>query len=108
MPSESSIDCIVFSLERQLPDCTYQYMLDNNVCFRKNDKEWFCIKFSDLPYSIAGLRMELSGPKPTDMDAEADGGYPVGDMLLFACMEEMKYVLRLARKYFIECGYETD
>ena len=105
---ENAIDRIAFSLERKLPDCTFRYEADNTVRFQKNDNEWFCIKFSALPYGIPGLVMDVSGPKPKKMDMEAMVGYFGGDKLLFRCMQEEKYVLRVARKYFIECGYETE
>ena len=97
---------IILRFHKYFPSCESEYEGKGQTCFRKNSTEWFRIKFT--PHPCTGFIMTLTGPKPRTMDLEAEVGYFGGDTLCFSHMEEERYVLRLARKYFIQCGYVSD
>ena len=105
---ERCIDKLMLRFDEHFPGCESRYEDDNQIYFRKNDAEWFRIKFTLHPYVENGFEMTLTGPKPDNMDLEAGVGYFGGDVLCFSHMEEEKYVLRLVRKYFIECRYVSN
>ena len=104
---EGIIGQTMLRIKVHFPGCKSSYENNTTIHFRKNDAEWFRIKFT--PHPCTGYTMMLTGPKRINvMDLEANVGDFGGDTLCFPHMEEEKYVLRLVRKYFIECGYESE
>ena len=91
--------------DKHFPGCESRYENNDTIYFRKNDAEWFRIKFT--PHPCIGYTMMLTGPKRI-MDLEASVGDSGGNTLCFPHMEEEKYVLRLVRKYFFDCGYVSE
>ena len=106
---ERVVDRTMLRFVEHFPGCESRYENDDTIYFRKNDAEWFRIKFT--PHPFAGHTMMLTGPRTARidvMDLEARVGDFGGDTLCFPHMEEEKCVLHLVRKYFIDCGYVSE
>jgi hypothetical protein len=77
-------------------------------CVYRNKGEW--VRFRITPDCLAprGFTWYVWGPKPKTLDLEAQTAIVSKDHMGFQCIEKDAHVLRIARKYFFECVYESS
>jgi hypothetical protein len=105
---QMSLYTIAKMLQLKLEIKTSPEFDEDICCVSKNDDEW--IRFSITPDGAAprGFTWYVWGPKPETLDLEAQAATVLGKCMGFPCIEEDAHVLRIARKYFFKCGYESN
>jgi hypothetical protein len=100
---------VINYLSAQVERCTCR-IEDGNIGFvYVNNEEWFRFRLVSNPYAPHGHTITIWGPRnEAKMDTEAGLATVMGDVMGFSNLDEEAHARRLARKYFVNCGYVSE
>lgn len=94
--------------ESELPADCIAYSENGSGVVRQSKDAWFAFSLNHNPFAPKGYTISVYGPKPAQLDTEALGAHDLGETIRFDGFDDEERALRIARKYFIRCGYESS
>ncbi len=103
-----ALNNVATMLQTKLDFNTTSEFDDDICCVFNNDAEWVRVRLVPNATAPRGFTWFVWGTKPETLDLEAQIATVLGHVMGFPSIEEDAHVLRIARKYFLKCGYVSD